>query len=198
MEVSLNDRFRRAMCTIYEIFINHRGYDRVSHVMEKPNVFMIDKGPSVATDTTEESGENVITVSPTESVLIFLLGTDKLNIDGVKEMISIMNEYNIRHGVMVYQNSITSSARKALDLLYQYRIELFALHELQYDITKHMYFCPHEKIEDLTELGFLKSQISKLPRILISDPVVRFFGFAKGDIVRIRRPNHTIAYRVVK
>lgn len=196
MEISMNDRFRRAMCTIYEIFINHRGYDRMSHVMERPNVFMIDKRAAAVSD--EESGENMITVSPTESVIIFLIGTDKLNIDGVKEMISIMNEYNIRHAVMVYQNSITSSARKALDLLYQYRIELFALHELQYDITKHAYFCPHEKVEDITELGFLKNQVSKLPRILISDPVVRYFGFAKGDILRIRRPNQTIAYRVVK
>ena len=188
------------MCTIYEIFITHRGYDRISHVMEKPNVFMIDKGSrsSTTTETDPESGENRITVSPTDSVLIFLLGTDKLNIDGVKEMISIMSEYNIRHGVMVYQNSITSSARKALDLLYQYRIELFALHELQYDLTKHVYFCPHDKVENLSELGFLKNQIPKLPRILISDPVVRYFGFAKGDVLRIRRPNQTIAYRVVK
>jgi len=183
MEASLNDRFRKAMCIIYEMFITHRGYDRISHVMERQNVFMIDKG----------AGEN-----PMESVLILLLGSDKLNIDGVKEMINIMSEYNIRHGVMIYQNSITSSARKALDLLYQYRIELFALHELQYDITKHKYFCPHEKVESLSELGFLTNQIQKLPRILISDPVVRYFGFAKGDVIRIRRPNHTIAYRVVK
>lgn len=181
---SLNDRFRRAMCTLYEMFLTHRGYTRISQVLDMPHVFMIHK-----------------TIDPIElgdSVIIVLMGSEKLNIDGVKEMIQTMETLRVRHGVIVYQNSITSSAKKAFDLLYQYRIELFALHELQYDLTKHMYFCPHEKIEDLRELGMLKNQLHKLPRILLNDPVVRYFGFSKNDVLRIRRPDGTLAYRVVR
>lgn len=186
---SLNDRFRRAMCTLYEMFLTHRGYGHISQVLEMPHVFMIHK-------TVDPKEEQTLDVG--DSVIVVLMGSEKLNIDGVKEMIQTMETLHVRHGVIVYQNSITSSAKKAFDLLYQYRIELFALHELQYDLTKHMYFCPHEKIEDLRELGMLKNQLTKLPRILLTDPVVRYFGFSKNDVLRIRRPDGTLAYRVVR
>ena len=169
------------MATLYEMFITHRGYERIEQVVDPSHVFLVK-------DSRKDE----------PPVLIFLLGSEKLNIDGVKEMILVMETFQTKHGVMVYQNSVTSSARKALELLYQYRIELFAVHELQYDLTKHMYFCPHEKVSHSSELGHLQTQLPKLPKILHSDPVVRFFGFKKNDILRIRRPNNTIAYRVVR
>jgi len=179
--VTLNDKFRKAMSTLYEMLIIHRGYESMNQVVSKTNVFLVNKKDE-----------------PTKSIIVLLIGNEKLNIDGVKEMIQIIENLNVHHGIIVYQNTVTSSAKKTLDLLYQYKIELFALNELQYDITKHMYFFPHEKVENLSELGVLKNQLTKLPKIVSTDPVVRYFAFQKGDVLRIKRPNQVIAYRIVK
>lgn len=180
--MNLTEDFRVAIGTLHEMFVRHRGYDAIHPVQESPHLFLISQK-----DT------------PSHSILIFLLGSDKLNIEGVKEMLQTMERLRLRHGVLVYRHSVTSSAKKILDSLEPpQRIELFALHELQYDLTQHMYFHPHEKLTDVQELGLLQNQIAKLPKILSTDPVVRYFGFQKNDILRIRRKDGTIVYRVVR
>lgn len=134
----------------------------------------------------------------TPSLLILIFSAEKLNIDGLKEMVRLLDLYQIRHGILVYHTSITSSAKKALDLLSNYRIESFSIAELQFNITKHEYYSPHEKVTDLSELGPLQTQTAKFPKILLSDPVVRFFGYRKNDVLRIRRKDSTVIYRVVR
>ena len=134
----------------------------------------------------------------TPSLLILIFSAEKLNIDGLKEMVRLLDLYQIRHGILVYHTSITSSAKKALDLLSNYRIESFSIAELQFNITKHEYYSPHEKVTDLSELGPLQTQTAKFPKILLSDPVVRFFGYRKNDVLRIRRKDNTVIYRVVR
>jgi DNA-directed RNA polymerase subunit H (RpoH/RPB5) len=134
----------------------------------------------------------------TPSLLILIFSAEKLNIDGLKEMVRLLDLYQIRHGILVYHTSITSSAKKALDLLTNYRIESFSIAELQFNITKHEYYSPHEKVTDLSELGPLQTQTAKFPKILLSDPVVRFFGYRKNDVLRIRRKDNTVIYRVVR
>jgi DNA-directed RNA polymerase subunit H (RpoH/RPB5) len=189
-EVSLSARFSRAMTTLYEMFVEHRKYDSISQVLTR--------------DATEEELPTLFMVTRVEkkkkvpAALIFLLKAEKLNIDGVKEMIRLLDTHRIKYGVLVYQNSITSSAKKTLDLIGQYKIELFSLQELQYNITQHRYYCRHEKITNLSELGPLQSQTSKFPKILSTDPVVRFFAFQKNDVLRIHRHDGTIIYRLVR
>jgi len=57
--------------------------------------------------------------------------------------------------------------------------------------TEHYLYAPHERMteedaaEVLSQFGITKS---KMPRILMRDPVVRFYGWAKGDLIKIHRP----------
>lgn len=130
-------------------------------------------------------------------ILCFLSEEDKLNIQGIKEKISIMNKENAERCIIVYRTSVTSSAKKSLETL-RYHFELFGLHELQLNVTKHRLVPRHEKasLEEKTELD--KSYKGKLPTILHTDPVSRYYAFQRGDYIRITRKNGTIHYRVVK
>jgi hypothetical protein len=218
-EVTLTTKFSRAMSTLYEILIENRGYESINRILMDGEVPLPNHHEDDDHDTekkdAEESvrGDSIPQVFPTvflatskkkkksnpaNNTLIFLCRAEKLNIDGVKEMIRLLDTYRIKRGILVYQNSITSSAKKTLDLLDSYDIELFAVHELQYNITKHMYYCKHEKVLDPQELGTLQNQTAKFPKILSSDPIVRFFGFHKNDILRIHRRDGTIVYRIVR
>jgi len=131
-------------------------------------------------------------------VLVWYFCYDKMNIDSIKEFIHLLENQQIKHGIIVYQNTITTSTRKVIENLFQFRIELFELKEFQYDLTQFRYFCPHDVLEPATMADMRKKFGSSLPSLLRTDPVVRYYNFQKGDIIRIARKNGTQAYRVVK
>lgn len=130
-------------------------------------------------------------------ILCFLEEDDKLNIQGIKDKISVMNKEGSKKCIIVYRSSVTSSAKKSLETL-EYEFELFGMHELQLNITKHRLVPNHARVtpSEKTELD-LKYK-GKLPFILSQDAVSRYYGFTKGEYVRITRKNGSIIYRLVK
>ena len=100
---------------------------------------------------------------------------------------------------------MTPSAKQALlDVAPKYIVEHFLDSELLNNITEHelvpehIVLTPEEKMEVLSKHKLKESQ---LPRILTSDPVARYFGMKKGQVVKIIRPSEMagryICYRVV-
>lgn len=130
-------------------------------------------------------------------ILCFLSNDDKLNIQGIKDRIAIMNREGSTRCIIVYRSSVTSSAKKSLETL-EYDFELFSMNELQLNITKHR-LVPRHTIATASEKEELDSKYKgKLPTILHTDAVCRYYAFQKGDYVRITRKNGSIIYRVVK
>lgn len=129
------------------------------------------------------------------SLLIYCCHNDKFNIESVKYMVIQLQQRQMHHGITVYQNIITSSARKAIEHLHDYTIELFDKSELQYNLTQHRLYCPHVRIpKDQIPVA----DISHLPILLRTDAVSRYFHFTRGEVVRIIRKNDSVAYRIVK
>lgn len=133
-----------------------------------------------------------------KKIIIWCFMNIKLNIDGIKEFINIMESEKYKHGIIIYQNFITSSAKKILDNLFKFTIELFLMKEMQYDITKFKYYCTHEKLSP-DECKEVREKFgNSLPFILKTDPVSKYFNFERNDVVKITRRNGNIIYRVVK
>ena len=89
-------------------------------------------------------------------------------------------------------------AKSTIQTLDKIKIQLFASRELQFNITKHRFVPLHEKVSKEETVVILKEFGTKLPKLLKSDSVVRFYGFERKDIIRIVRSDSSIAYRVVK
>ena len=131
-------------------------------------------------------------------IIVWCYEYDKLNIDGIKEFIHILETEKFKHGIIIYQNIMTSSTKKVLENMYKFEIEIFLLKELQYDITKLRYYCVHEKLTSEESKKVKEIFGTSLPNILKTDSVSRYFHFHKNDIIKITRRNGTIIYRVVK
>jgi DNA-directed RNA polymerase subunit H (RpoH/RPB5) len=132
------------------------------------------------------------------NIIIWFFNIDKLNIDYMKEFISILETNNYKHGIIIYQNYITSSTKKVLENLYKFDIELFIVKEFQYDLTQFKYYCHHEKLSS-SEAKMIKDKFkSNMPYILKTDMICRYFYFQKNDIIKITRRNQSIVYRIVK
>ena len=189
--------------------IEDRGYC-IDYIKDEKDMFVDNEDEKVNEESEEktENKEDIQDIPPyiikafhttnnKNIILCFLSEEDKLNIQGIKEKISTMNKENAERCIIIYRTSVTSSAKKSLETL-RYHFELFGLHELQLNVTKHRLVPRHEKAsqEEKTELD--KSYKGKLPIILHTDPVCRYYAFQRGDYIRITRKNGTIHYRVVK
>jgi DNA-directed RNA polymerase I, II, and III subunit RPABC1 len=119
----------------------------------------------------------------------------KFNIDRLQEFIAMMKKMDVWHCIIVYRENATPVAKKIVLDSKEMIIELFELEEMQYNITKHYLVPKHEKVPESEK--FEKKIVDKLPILLKSDPVSRFYGFKKGDLIKVIRKNNYIFYRRV-
>lgn len=146
-----------------------------------------------------DEGDIIIADNKDKRILVFFSSDQKINKDNIQTFTSKeLQGRGINHGIFVYPNTITSTAKNVvlnnrIDNIY---IELFHLINLQYNITKHRLVPKHQLVvgDELTEV---KNKYGKdLPRIYFADPVVRYYNFSRGDILKIHRTS-TLAYRIV-
>lgn len=133
-----------------------------------------------------------------DDTLIFLSRTEKFNIETVKNVVFWLQEHKYKHALVVYQNIITSLAKKAIEHLQEFTIETFERKELLFNPTRHRFYCPHKLLTKEELNNELKVNLNCLPILLRSDIIARYFGFRKGEVVRIERKNGSIAYRLVR
>jgi len=140
---------------------------------------------------------NIENTNNSNTILCFINGDDKLNIQGIKDRISIMNKEGSTKCIIVYRSSVTSSAKKSLETL-EYDFELFGLHELQLNITRHRLVPRHERVLLSEKEELDRNYKGKIPVILHTDPVSRYYSFERGEYIRITRKDGTMIYRIVK
>ena len=130
----------------------------------------------------------------TERIYVFLCMC-KLNIKLAKEKLIFSKKMN-SDCILIYNEDITTSAKKSIDTM-DVQIELFAIKELQLNITKHRLVPKHEKVDQRSE-EYASLKKYKIPIMLSLDPVSRYYNYKKGDIIRVTRKNGIISYRQVK
>ncbi|CAN3377241.1 hypothetical protein DIURU_003508 [Diutina rugosa] len=116
---------------------------------------------------------------------------------GIKTMRNFcihISEKNFSTGIFIYQTSITSSANKLLPTVAPATIETFNEGDLVVNITHHELVPKHIKLSrdekrQLLERYRLKE--SQLPRIQREDPVARYLGLKRGEVVKIIRRSET-------
>ena len=130
-----------------------------------------------------------------------------------------MQEENITRACIVVQSGMTPSAKQSLvDMAPKYILEQFLESELLINITEHELVPEHvvmtseEKQELLNRYIRLyyiilnmnsryKLKENMLMRIQAGDPVARYFGLKRGQVVKIIRSSETagryISYRLV-
>lgn len=142
---------------------------------------------------------------PTDQMFVFFPDEPKIGIKTIKTYCTRMQEENIHRAIVVVQAGMTPSAKQSLvDMAPKYILEQFLESELLINITEHelvpehVVMTPEEKQELLARY---KLKENMLMRIQAGDPVARYFGLKRGQVVKIIRPSETagryISYRLV-
>ncbi|CAK0786648.1 hypothetical protein CVIRNUC_009862 [Coccomyxa viridis] len=141
---------------------------------------------------------------PTDQVFVFFPEEDKVGVKTIKTFAERMRNEGVNRAVMVTQVNMTPFARQCLqEMAPKYYIEVFNAAELLINITKHVLVPEHRLLtpeEKRTLLDRYKVKDTQLPRIQFADPVARYYGMQRGQVVRIVRPSETagryVTYRL--
>ncbi|CBY21598.1 unnamed protein product [Oikopleura dioica] len=141
---------------------------------------------------------------PTDQMFVFFPEDPKVTIKQVKIYCQRMQEENITRALIVIQQSMTPSAKQALDdMAPKYTLESFYEQELMINLTEHELVPTHAVLTDDEKNELLKRyklKESQLPRIQKSDPVARYFGVQRGQVFKIIRRSETagryVTYRL--
>ncbi|RUS13526.1 RNA polymerase [Endogone sp. FLAS-F59071] len=141
---------------------------------------------------------------PTEQLLIFFPKDKSVGVKPVKKYAERMVTQEVKSGIVVYQGTMTASANKVIQALPKnYALESFQESELLVNITQHVLVPEHVVLtpeEKRTLLQRYRLKETQLPRIQTTDPVARYYGLKRGQVVRIMRPSETsgryVSYRL--
>jgi len=184
------------MIKIQYLNIMEKAYETCVEMIEHRGYIIIDQDDERILATRE----NRITKKE-EQICVFITNTSKFNVESIQEYISMMKKMDVWNCIIVYRDSATPVAKKIIEETKDMNIELFTEDELQYNITKHVLVPKHEiafKKGTVGCVNFKKKYTDNIPIILKSDPVSRYYGYEKGDIIKITRRNGFVVFRVVK
>jgi DNA-directed RNA polymerase I, II, and III subunit RPABC1 len=111
---------------------------------------------------------------------------------------------SVTNAIMVLRVDITPFAKQAVqEMSDSFRIEHFKESELLVDVTQHQLVPEHQVLTPNEKSELLKRyrlKDSQLPRIQTNDPVARYLGMKRGQVVKIIRPSETagryVTYRI--
>ena len=116
---------------------------------------------------------------------------------GIKQMRAFaqhVSQHKFYTGILVTQASITPAALKIIPVVLPSIIETFQEQDLLVNITHHELVPTHELLSAEQKVELLKRyrlKESQLPRIQVGDPVAKYLGLRKGQVVKIIRRSET-------
>ena len=129
----------------------------------------------------------------------------KINAKHFDDFLDNMNKIEGKSsGIIVVLANLTPQANKKLiELNIKKPIQCFNINELMINVTEHADVPKHILIDEKEKKSLLEKyriKESQLPKILINDPVAKFYGLRKGDVVKIIRNSENagkyVTYRV--
>ncbi|VDN98297.1 unnamed protein product [Rodentolepis nana] len=144
---------------------------------------------------------------PSDTLYVFLPDEDRVNMKTIRSYVDQMQQEQCTKAILILRDAgLTPAAKSAIAELLSNKItmECFYENELMVNITEHKLVPEHivltaEEKQELLDTYRLKE--SQLPKMQSSDPVARYYGMKRGQVVRINRPSETagryITYRIV-
>lgn len=139
-----------------------------------------------------------------EQMFVFFPEEVKVGVKTIKTYAERMKSESVGRAILVAKSALTPFAKQCLqEMQPKYIVELFLESELLVNITQHTLVPKHQLLSEEDKRALLnryKVKESQLPRIQISDPVARYYGLQRGQVVRIVRPSETagryVTYRL--
>ena len=118
----------------------------------------------------------------------------KIGVKQMRDFVHAVQKNEFATGVLVYPEAMTTAALKIVPAVLPIVIETFAEQDLIVNITKHELVPKHILLSATEKKALLERyrlKESQLPRIQATDPVARYLGLKRGQVVKIIRRSET-------
>ena len=145
---------------------------------------------------------------PSNTMIVFFHDSDsKVSKKDIVYYVSKMQELNSDCAILVSRGDLSPQGRELMQQMAsaKFSFEHFKEEDVLVDITEHT-LVPEHKVLTTKEkkqlLDRYKLKPEQLPRILPEDPIARYFGLRRFQVVKIIRPSETagryVTYRICR
>ncbi|XVE52632.1 hypothetical protein DITRI_Ditri02bG0137600 [Diplodiscus trichospermus] len=125
---------------------------------------------------------------PSKRMMVVFCGSGTVKVSGIRLIAGLItNKETLTGLILILQNHITSQALKALDL-FSFKVEIFQITDLLINITKHVLKPKHQVLTEHEKQRLLQKysiEEKQLPRLLKKDAIARYYGFERGQVVKV-------------
>lgn len=135
-----------------------------------------------------------------QKIMIMWHLKEGVGISVIQECCKKIQEFKATSTIIVKTGKLTASANAALGTDVTKHIQVFDTEELLNNVTMHSLVPKHELMsrpEQDKLLNMYKVTRIQLPRIMSFDPIVKYYGWPKGHIVKITRKGGEVYYRCI-
>jgi DNA-directed RNA polymerase subunit H (RpoH/RPB5) len=98
-----------------------------------------------------------------------------------------MKAVDIRSMVLISREKLNFFIVKEVTALDGVTVNMLTSAQLQVNPTKSVYYVPHTRLDAAHAQQLKRKYNSALPTIPVTDPVVLYFGWNVGDVIKVRR-----------
>ncbi|KAF2160607.1 hypothetical protein M409DRAFT_28994 [Zasmidium cellare ATCC 36951] len=117
-----------------------------------------------------------------------------IGVKHLKQFAHLLSDSNFYTGIYICQQAPTSAANKVIPTLLPTVLELFKEEDLLVNISRHELVPKHILLSQEEKRGLLERyrlKETQLPRIRVDDPMAKYLGLRRSQVVKIIRKSET-------
>ncbi|KAF8094466.1 hypothetical protein N665_0362s0009 [Sinapis alba] len=142
-----------------------------------------------------------------DKIFVFFLEGTKIKMDEIKSCFKRMESHNVLRAILVVKKDMNRFALAAItdaNSRLKLYLEVFKETELLMNVKEHAFVPEHIALTTEEKKALLEKYTVKenqLPRIQYTDPIAKYYGLKRGEVVKIIRKSETsgryVTYRYV-
>ena len=153
-------------------------------------------------DENDANPEVAVPLDSNKIVVFWQVDKEKVTTEDIKQVQVVASRVGAGRAILIVKETSPLARKEEKENTF-IQLEIFTLDDLQVNITHHKLVPRHEVLSYNEKQDLLKKyriQDSQLPKIYQTDPVAKYFGVTRGEVMKITRESQTagryVTYRI--